>query len=124
MGKDMKENIEQAQWPIFFTEYVRRNEGRPTRLEVIGGNVEDDFWLECGVPLTGIDTDTQGRDAPHVEIMLGGEPGRQGEKHLTRNISRVRRVTPEVSEDGRDQGLEIEDVEGIKTILRFEARDA
>lgn len=116
----MKTDIEQAEWASYFTEYTRRNEGRPTRLEVIGGVGDDDFWLECGIPLTGIDTETRGKDAPRVEIMLGGGSSRQSENHLTRNIARVRRVTPETSADGQDEGLEIEDVEGIKTILRFE----
>ena len=116
----MRKDIEQTQWTNYLAEYTRRNRGRPTRLEVIGGVDGDDFWLECGLPLTGIDTDTHGKDAPLVEIMLGGRSAQESDKHVTRSIARVRRVTPETSEDGRDQGLEIEDSESVTTILRFE----
>jgi len=119
----MRQDIEQTQWPDYLAEYTRRNEGRPTRLEVIGGVDEDDFWLECGLPLTGIDTETHGKDAPRIEIMLGGGSAFQIENHLTRSIARVCRVTPEISEDGRDQGVEFEDAESVRTILRFEGSD-
>lgn len=116
----MRKDIERAEWDKYLTDYSRRNRGRPTRLEVIGGADDEDFWLECGLPLTGIDTDTHGKGAPCVEIMLGGGSAQESEKHVTRSIARVRRVTPETSEDGRDQGLEIEDAEAVTTILRFE----
>lgn len=120
----MKVDIQPTQWASYLSEYTQRNEGRPTRLEVIGGADDDDFWLECGLRLTGIDTETHGKDAPRVEIMLGGRSAREGGDHVTRSIARVRRVTPETSEDGRDQGLEIENAEAITTILRFETLDA
>ena len=40
-GTDMKENIETTRWADYLNEYTRRNEGRPTRLEVIGENGRD-----------------------------------------------------------------------------------
>lgn len=120
----MRKDIEQTQWTSYLADYTRRNEGRPTRLEVIGGTVDDDFWLECGLRLTGIDTDTRGTDSPHVEIMLGGRTARDADNHLTRRISCVRRITPETSDGGRDQVLEIEDANATTTILRFETLDA
>lgn len=120
----MRNDIEPTQWTNYLTEYTRRNRGRATRLEVIGGADGDDFWLECGLPLTGIGTDTHGKDAPRVEIMLGGGSAHESDKHVTRSIARVRRVTPETSEDGRDQGLEIEDSDAVTTILRFETLKA
>jgi hypothetical protein len=120
----MKENIETTRWADYLNEYTRRNEGRPTRLEVIGGADNDDFWLECGLRLTGIDADTRGADAPRVEIMLGGVFEPDGTNHFTRSISNVRRVTPEIGENGRDKGIEFEDAKAVTTILRFETLDA
>lgn len=116
----MRQDIEQTRWSDYLAEYSRRNVGRPTRLEVIGGANGDDFWLECGLPLTGIDTESRGKDAPRVEIMLGGGSAVDAKNHLTRSITRVRRVTPDTGKDGRDHGLEFEDSENVRTILRFE----
>lgn len=120
----MRVDIEAGQWADYLSEYTRRNEGRPTRLQVIGGTHDDDFWLECGLRLTGIDSDSHGTDAPKVEIMLGGLFALDGTKHLTRSISKVRRITPETGENGKDTGLEIEDADSVTTILRFETLDA
>lgn len=120
----MREDIESTKWPNYFKEYTLRNDGRPTRLEVRGRVDEEDFWLECGLPLIGIDIDTHDKDTPRVEIMLGGGTAHQRDNHVTRSIACVRRVTLEKSADGRDQGLEIEDADAVTTILWFEVRDA
>ena len=120
----MRVDIEPTNWANYLIEYTRRNEGRPTRLEVIGGDDNDDFWLECGLRLTGIDADTRGADAPRVEIMLGGLFEPNGTNHVTRSIARVQRITPQTAENGRDTGIEIEDADSVTTILRFETLDA
>lgn len=52
--------------------------------------------------------------------MLGGE-SLSDERHLTHTIARATRVTPKTGADGRDDALEIEDADGVKTLLRFES---
>jgi len=52
--------------------------------------------------------------------MLGGVSPRD-ERHLTHTIERAARVITKTSADGQDEALEIEDADGIKTLLRFES---
>jgi hypothetical protein len=110
--------VERSQWAAFFGEFSKRNRSRATRLETFGdlGAQEE----ERNLPLNGISVDESGSDAPRIEIMLGGErPG--DERHLTHMIVRAARVFPKTGADGRDEALEIEDADGVKTLLRFES---
>jgi hypothetical protein len=70
-------------WALLFSEFNRRNAGRPTRLELndpdLGAQV-----VEEDVPLHAIVSDP--RD-DCVEIMLGETPGM--ERHLTHTVGQV-----------------------------------
>ena len=124
----MLEEIKRNEWEVFFRAFNGRNETRPTRLEVLGGvgpertdsriPVETDYWLEDGLPLTGVSLEPEGKGAPRVEIMLGGEAAGHAE-HLTRTVTGAQRVKRTIGEDGRESALEIEDGEGAVTILHF-----
>ncbi len=117
----MRVDVERQAWQTFLAEFSERNKMRPTRLEVISksGETETDFWLEAGLPLIGTSLDTNGEDAPHIEIMLDGA-GSHDVNHLTHAVARVRRVGYEAGDAGRDNALEVEDEDGNMTILRFE----
>jgi len=110
--------IERGHWAGFFDEFSRRNWSRATRLETFGdlGAQEEERTL----PLNGISVEETGAGAPRIEIMLGGESPTD-ERHLTHTIARAARVTPKTDADGRDEALEIEDADGVKTLLRFES---
>jgi hypothetical protein len=113
--------IEQAEWESFLTEFNEQNRRRPTRLGVIRmeDGVEEDFWIEGGLPLTGVGVELDGEDAPRVQIMLGGESS--GEQNLTHTVRRVRRLCHGLSLRGMPDGLEFEADDGAKTFLRFES---
>jgi hypothetical protein len=96
-------------WAPLFSEFTRRNAGRPTRLEIN----DPDFGaqiVEADLPLHGIAYDP--RD-DRVEIMLG--EARRTERHLTHTIGQVSGVEL-LRADGADHALCIEH-QGTRTIL-------
>jgi hypothetical protein len=113
----MKENIDRSVWVNYFDEFTRRNQSRPTRLEVFGelGAQEE----EHGLPLAGIALNTKSPNLPSVEIMFGG-PGVMEQRHLTHVIANVQDITPKRGPDGRDEALWIVSAEGETSLLRFE----
>lgn len=120
----MRNNIEPGSWKADLAAFGKRNLMRPTRLEVLGPGreVESDFWLEDGLLFAGIDLDTDGDPGPSVEIMLQ-PPTPKKQNHMTHSVAGVKRMALETT-GGRDEGLEIEDSEGVVTVLRFESEAA
>lgn len=114
----MQEIIGREQWEDFVKDFNRRNELRPTRVEVLGQEIGAQEE-ERSLPFAGISLEEKVRDAPRVEITLGGESAKE-ERHLTHNISRVRSIMRKVGVDLREEALLIEDAEGTKTLLLFE----
>ena len=116
----MRKNIEPLSWQSDLAAFGKRNNMRPTRLEVLGpaGEVETDFWLEDGLLLAGIDLDPDGARGTCVEIMLEG-PSASSKNHVTHTVAGVKRLVFETT-DGRDKALEIEDKEGRVTVMHFE----
>jgi hypothetical protein len=110
--------IKRGQWAAFFDEFSKRNLSRATRLEIFGelGAQEE----AQNLPLNGISVEETGTGAMRVEIMLGGDSP-SDERHLTHTIPRAARVLAKASADGHDEALEIEDADGVKTLLRFES---
>jgi hypothetical protein len=98
----------QTNWKEFLKFFNEQNAGRPTRLGVFED--DDDYWLEDGVPLTGIDVDPR-EDYPSLQIMLGS---------FTHTIKDVRKLTFHVTIDGNTEGLDVTNAEGSTAILRFE----
>jgi len=116
----MRKNIEPLSWQTDLATFGKRNNMRPTRLEVLGParEFEADFWLEDGLLLAGIDLDTDGERGLNLEIMLEA-PSASSKNHMTHTVAGVKRLELETT-DGRDAGLEIEDEEGKITIVHFE----
>ena len=116
----MRKNIEPLSWQSDLAAFGKRNNMRPTRLEVLGptGEVETDFWLEDGLLLAGIDLDPDGERGTCIEIMLQAASA-SSKNHLTHTVAGVKRLGLETT-DGHDGGLEIEDGEGKVTIMHFE----
>lgn len=110
----MNEKLDHVYWANYFNEFTKRNQSRPTKLEVFGdaGAQEE----EHGLPFTGISIEEQD-GTPRVQIMLGDE---SGPRHLTHVVSNVRQITPKLGLDGRDEALEIVSAEGETSLLRFE----
>ena len=117
----MRKNIEPLLWQSDLTAFGKRNNMRPTRLEVLGParEVESDFWLEDGLLLAGIDLDTDGERGTCVDIMLQ-LPSASNKNHMTHTVAGVKRLDLETTDD-RDVALEIEDRDGRVTIMHFES---
>jgi hypothetical protein len=117
----MRKNIKPLSWQSDLAAFGKRNNMRPTRLEVLGParEVESDFWLEDGLLLAGIDLDTDGERGIYVEIMLHRPPA-SSKNHMTHTVTGVKRLELETT-DGRDAALEIEDGEGKVIIMHFES---
>ena len=111
----------QHNWAPFINFFSNQNRKRPTRISVFEGAPEEmeDYWLEDGLPLTGIDIDTHGKESPTIEIMLG-DATKADSRHMTHVVSGARSVKIVLSASGDADGLEIVDAEGKTTILQFE----
>jgi hypothetical protein len=115
-GKQISGFIEPAQWQNFLEGFSKRNQGRATRLEVIGelGVQEAEEYL----PLVGVSLDPKGTAAASVEIMLAGE-GPADDRRVEHTIWNVKKVAPLVGITGGEDCLGFEDHEGAKTLLIF-----
>src|SRR6266567_7433586 len=109
--------IERNQWKTFLDEFSKRNQLRPSRIEVIGeiGDQEEEKYL----PFIGVNLETKGSAAGSVEIILGGETAGEP-RQLNHLIEHVERIAPLLGTTTIEEGLGIEDKEGNKTLLHFE----
>jgi len=117
----MKQADQRTRWGVFLEEFNRQNKMRPTRLgRIKADEAMQEYWIEDGLPLAGVDLDTDGEGMPILEIMLGGE-GVNADGNMTHTVTRVQKLRFQLTADGQEDGLEIDDAEGMTTILRFEA---
>jgi hypothetical protein len=91
---------------------------RPTRLEVIGQEIGAQEEEEL-LPFLGISFERKGSAAGSVEIILGGETAIEP-RQLTHTIFDAQRIVPITGIVALEDGLGIEDKDGVKTLLRFE----
>ena len=115
----MKQNLDRSVWINYFNEFNRRNQSRPTQLEVFGENGAQQE--ERGLPFAGISLG-RGNGAPEIEIMLGEQHVGQA-RRLTHVIADVQQITPKRAQDGRDEVLQIVSA-GETSLLRFDPRPA
>lgn len=105
-----------AKIPLKWTEQLRlfnlENQERPTRLGVFepqnGGMT--DYWLEDGLPFTGVVIDKKGKQTK-VELILG---------EFQHTIDDARRFEIHFTLNGGEDGLNVTAADGSTTILRFE----
>ena len=115
----MKENINRDAWALYLNKFTKRNQSRPTWLQVFGeAGAQSE---EHGLPLLGISLEEKGADAPRVQIMLGGHDAIEP-RHLTHMITGVEWVIPQVGADGRDEAIEFVDKHGEASLLIFKHR--
>jgi len=110
--------IDRSQWETFLDEFSKRNQLRPTRLEVVGGDIGAQEQ-EAFLPFMGVSVDSKG-ESGSIDIALGGETAAE-ERQLTHHINNVERIAPLVGITGVEDGLAIEGRDGVKTLLSFEA---
>ena len=109
--------IDQSQWKSFLDGFSKRNQFRATRMEIVGdaGTQEEEHYL----PLVGVSFESKGSAAGSVEIVLGGETAKD-QRHVEHSIPKVQRIAPLIGESGFEDGLGVEDEDGVKTLLTFD----
>lgn len=110
--KAMEPAKEIHNWSKYVNLFSETNSGRPTRLGVFErkGDIVNDYWLESGLPLTGVDIDTHdGRT--DVQITLGT---------FTHEISNAVELEFHLDLMGDEEGLDVRGSDGTTTVLRFE----
>ena len=110
------EKLDRNEWTNYFNDFNKRNQWRPTQLEVFGENGAQ--IAECGLSFAGISLE-RGNGSPAIEIMLGG-PDATASGRLTHVINNVQQIIPKRGQDGRDEALEIVGEHGEIRLLKFE----
>lgn len=113
----MSNTIEVTQWENYFKGFSERNLKRPVRVEIF-----DDLGAQEEVkhfPLAGISVELDGKDAPRLEIMLGGLSADESE-HLTHTIRNVKKIMSRADESDIEDAVEFECENGAKTLLCLE----
>lgn len=110
----MKAANRQHEWAKFLKFFSEQNAGRPTRLGVFesDGDVVNDYWLENGLPLVGVDIDTK-KEMPSVEITVGS---------FTHEVKDAVKLKFHFSLDGTEDGIDLSCANGQTTIMRFETK--
>lgn len=103
----------QHEWAKFLEFFSEQNAGRPTRIGVFEtvGDTVNDYWLEDGLPLVGIDMDTSSKQ-PSIQIIVGS---------MTHEVKHVLKVVFRLGINGDEDGIDVVNTEGQTTILRFES---
>ncbi len=107
-------------WSGFLDLFLGRNERRPTRLGVFVDETRgtQDFWIEDGLPLTGITVETHGG---RTDVgMVFGHPAKPQETQMTHLVTDARSMKVSLGLSNEDDSLEFADSEGRHTVLRFE----
>jgi len=105
--------IPRTEWHRFFTDFSRRHHGEAATMRVldprIGAQVE-----ARDLPLEGIETVPDGFGP--IAIFLGSAPPRANLEHL---IQEPKQVWLERSDEGAEETLDIESVDGTKTLVQL-----
>jgi hypothetical protein len=81
-----------------------------------------DLWLEDGLPLLSVDAEL-GDEGVDIEIMLDAGPQADA-AHMAHRVSDARVVRIVLGQADASDALEIEDANGVCTVLRFETSKA
>lgn len=99
-------------WSNFISYFNTANHGRKTRLGVFENpaNVVTDYWIESGLPFSGIDKETRdGRT--NLFIRVGT---------ICHTINDVKQISMHLSRFSDEDGIDISSSDGRVTLLRFE----
>lgn len=100
-------------WEKFIKFYSEQYTGRKTRLGVFERNndVANDYWIESGLPLAGIDIDSR---SEKVAIQIEFDS-------FTHEVNDAVSLAFHFTGSGEEDGLDITGSDGRTTILRFES---
>jgi hypothetical protein len=108
--------IPRNDWPRFFDNLSRRQEGWQVTLEVfgadIGDQIEERHLFLAGVTAELADNAEKG---DKIEIMMGGKPS----GHLTHTITVPTQVDLQQTDFGVDSALQIKSADGTTSLLHL-----
>jgi hypothetical protein len=107
--------IPREAWAHRLNEFTTIHEGWLVSLDVLGPEIGAQPQID-NLPLLGVSTDRVDHDGT---IAVSVE--RSATEHLTHIVHAVTRIYVERTDDGADAALQIESVDGTRTILRFRA---
>lgn len=110
--------IEPDRWNEFLADFSKRNENKPTRLEVVGLDVGAQILEKC-LPLVGVNFEPKGSEAGSVEIILGGDSA-EGPRQMEHLVEKTKRIIPLTGSQSFEDGLGFEGEDGTRTLLIFE----
>jgi Family of unknown function (DUF5335) len=105
--------IPRTEWHRFFTDFSRRHQGETATVEVLDPRIGSQVEAR-GLPLEGIETVADGFGP--IAIFLGSAPPRANIEHV---IHEPRQVWLERSDAGVEEVLDIESVDGTKTLIQL-----
>ena len=105
--------IPQAEWFRFLTDFSRRHRGEAATVRVLNSKIGSQVEAQ-GLPLEGIETVAHGFGP--IAIFLGSAPPEANIEHL---VQEPQQVWLECSEEGVEEALDIESVDGTKTLIQL-----
>jgi hypothetical protein len=114
----MTDYLYPAEWGDLLAGFSSRNRFRRARFETFGrgGVVEE----EQEARLENVKVELTGADAPSVTVTRLDNSTATPTEVIT-TIPRVRRLSPQLDVDDSEDGLEIEDEDGVLAVLRLES---
>jgi hypothetical protein len=112
----MSDTIEVRNWSNYFKNFSVKNFKRPVKLEIFGelGAMQE----VKNLPLAGIYVELVGKNAPRVEILMGGISAREID-YLTHTIPKVDTILTLSGSDNLDRAVEFISADSTKTLLSF-----
>jgi hypothetical protein len=115
----MTNHLDPAKWGALLAGFSKRNRFRRARFETFhGAEVVEE---EQEARLENIALTLSGAGAPRVTVTRLDNSNATLAEMIT-TISRVRRISPQLDVDGSEDGLEIEDINGVLSLLRLESK--
>jgi len=105
--------IARDEWPRFFDNLSRRQEGWEVTLEVFGPDIGDQVE-ERHMFLAGLAAEVADK-GDRIEIMMGGKPS----SHVTHMITAPTQVDLQKTDLGVDSALQIKSADGTTTLLHL-----
>jgi hypothetical protein len=105
--------IPRGEWPRFFDNLSRRQEGWEVTLEVFGPDIGDQVE-ERHMFLAGVTAEVAEK-GDRIEIMMGGKPS----CHVTHMITAPTQVDLQKTDLGVDAALQIKSADGTTTLLHL-----
>lgn len=112
--------IPREEWQDYLSEFSKQHEGWQVTIEVVGMDVGDQI-IAREWPLQGISCN-RFHDAPDgssegISVTAGDTP----ERHISHMVTHPTSLRVAQTDDGRDQGVQIESEDGPMTLVTFRA---